>query len=389
MNPNGHTADRRLKVALVGAYPTMTDRIANGVEAVVVYLKQGLASMPEVELTIISARADIDHISRSEEPGCTVHFLPSFRRLGNLSLGIPDKWRVIQLLKAIAPDVVHVHNHALYPFICSSPLFPTVTTVHGFVFKEAHFERERMDSVRKFPRLFLEAVVFHRVRHVIAVSEYVGQLVREKSRASVRVIDNPVDDRFFQLQDQEVTGGILFVGTIMRRKNLVGLLQAVALVRPQAPNVRLRIAGAFTEPSYAEEVRDFVAANELQSAVSFLGHLSEADLLKEYGTCQMVASASHEETAGMIFQQAMAAGKPVVSTRTSGIPDIVSDGKSGLLVGPGNPQALAEALELLLRNTELRHQMGTWGKKEANLRFRPEVVARQTYDVYQNLLSNN
>ena len=296
--------------------------------------------MPEVELTIISTRADVDHVSRSDEPGCTVHFLPSSRRLGNLSLGIPDKWRVVQLLKAIAPDVVHVHNHALYPFICSSPLFPTVTTVHGFVSKEVRFEREGMDSVRKFPRLFLETVVFQRVRHVIAVSEYVGRLVREKSRASVSVIDNPVDGRFFQLHGQEVAGRILFVGTITRRKNLLGLLQAVALLRPQLPNINLRIAGAFTEPTYAEEVRGFVAENRLRDAVSFLGHLSEAELLKEYSTCQVVASASHEETAGMIFQQAMAAGKPVVSTRTSGIPDIVSDGKSGLLVDPGNSQAV-------------------------------------------------
>ena len=389
MNRNRHTVDGRLKIALVGAYPRATDRIANGVEAVVVYLKHGLASMPEVELTIVSPRADVGHASRSEEPGCTVYFLPSSRRLGNLSLGILDKWRVLQLLKAIAPDVVHVHNHALYPFIYSSPLFPTVTTVHGFVFKEAHFERERMDSVRKFPRLFLETIVFQRVRHVIAVSEYVGQLVRKKSRASVSVIDNPVDGRFFQLDGQDVAGRILFAGAITRRKNLLGLLKAVALLRPQLPNIDLRIAGAFTEPTYAKEVRGFVAENMLRDAVSFLGHLSEADLLKEYSTCQVVASASYEETAGMIFQQAMAAGKPVASTRTSGIPDIVSDGKSGLLVGPGNVRALADALRLLLQSTELRCQMGAWGRKEAERRFRPEVVARQTYDVYRSLLSAN
>ena len=389
MNRNGQVADGRLKVALVGAYPTATDRIANGVEAVVVYLKQGLASMPEVELTIVSPRLDVDHVSRSDEPGCTVHFLPASRRLGNLSLGIPDKWRVVQVLKAIAPDVVHVHNHALYPFIYSSPLFPTVTTVHGFVSKEVRFEHEGMDSVRKFPRLFLETVVFQRVRHVIAVSEYVGRLVREKSRALVSVIDNPVDGRFFQLHSQEVVGRILFAGTITRRKNLLGLLKAVALLRPQLPNIDLRIAGAFTEPTYAEEVRGFVAENSLRDAVSFLGHLSEAELVKEYSTCQVVASASHEETAGMIFQQAMAAGKPVVSTRTSGIPDIVSDGRSGLLVDPGNVQALADALRLLLQRTELRRQMGAWGRQEAERRFRPEVVARQTCDVYRSLLSAN
>jgi glycosyltransferase involved in cell wall biosynthesis len=311
------------------------------------------------------------------------------QRLGNLSMGLPDKLRVIQVLKCVSPDIVHVHSHSHYPFVYSKPLWPTVTTVHGLVFKETQYEHERMDSIRRCPRLLLESIIFRRLRHVIAVSSYVSAIVRERTRANIRIVENPVSTEFFRVQGQEVPGRILFVGTISRRKNLLDLLQGVAVVRRQLANTELRVVGAFTESSYAEEIRAFVAEHHLENAVTFLGHISEQELLREYAACQIVASVSHEESAGMIFQQAMAVGKAVVSARTSGIPDIVSDGKSGLLVGPGNPQALAGALELLLRNTELRYQMGMWGRKEANRRFRPEVVARRTYDVYQNLLSNN
>ncbi len=389
MNHNGHITDRRLKVALVGEHPPLSTPIETGVEAVVAYLTQGLISVPEVDLTVVSPREDVSHFVRHQLPGCTIYFVPRVRRFGNLSMGLADKLRVIQVLKGISPDIVHVHSHPQYPFVCSRPLWPTVTTVHGLVFKETQYEHERMDSIRRCPRLLLESIIFRRLRNVIAVSSYVSAIVQEKTRANIRIVENPVSTEFFRVQRQEVPGRILFVGTISRRKNLLDLLQGVAVLRRQIANTELRVVGAFTESSYAEEIRAFVAEHHLENGVTFLGHISEQELLREYAACQIVASVSHEESAGMIFQQAMAAGKPVVSTRTSGIPDIVSDGHSGLLVDPGNSQALAEALRLLLRSSELRYQMGAWGKKEAERRFRPEVVARQTYDIYLSLLSSN
>lgn len=383
---NGHASPKRLKVALVGAYPIRPDRIANGVEAVVVYLTEGLMSIPEIDLTIISTRDDIGEAFCRTKNGYTIHFLPATRRLGNLTLGALEKRRVIKLLKTIAPDVVHVHNHALYPFISSPQTFPTVTTIHGFVFKESQFNRERLDFVRRWARLALETVVFRRVRNLIAVSSYVRSTLSSKTAAKVSVIDNPVSTAFFGAFNHDVSGRLLFAGTITRRKNLLDLMRSIVLLRPQVPNIELRVAGAFTEPSYAEEVRAFVEEAGMQGIVSFLGHLTEDELLAEYETCQLVVSASHEETAGMIFQQAMAAGKPVVATRVGGVQEIVRDGQTGLLVNPGDCQGLAYAISSLLKAPDLRYQFAANARKEAEHRFRPDVVARRTYELYLEII---
>jgi glycosyltransferase involved in cell wall biosynthesis len=90
----------------------------------------------------------------------------------------------------------------------------------------------------------------------------------------------------------------------------------------------------------------------------------------------------------MVLQQAMAAGKPVVATRTGGIPCIVMDNVTGWLAEPGNVQELANKICTLLENEGLRKSMGEAGKKEAVRRFRPEVSASAIYDVYRMALGS-
>lgn len=88
----------------------------------------------------------------------------------------------------------------------------------------------------------------------------------------------------------------------------------------------------------------------------------------------------------MVIEQAMAAGKAVVATRVGGVPYLVSHGRTGLLVEHGDIAGLAEAIILLLTNDGLRARIGVQAKEEASRRFRAEVVARQTYDVYRKIL---
>jgi len=87
----------------------------------------------------------------------------------------------------------------------------------------------------------------------------------------------------------------------------------------------------------------------------------------------------------MVIAQAMAAGKPVVTTPVGGIPDMVRDGETGLLVGVGDKDGLAEALLRLLRDPTLRTRMGKLGREFAIENYRVDHVARRTYEVYQQV----
>ena len=88
----------------------------------------------------------------------------------------------------------------------------------------------------------------------------------------------------------------------------------------------------------------------------------------------------------MVIAQAMAAGKPVIATRVGGVPDMVSDGVTGLLCDPGNSEQLAECLLRLLRNRSLCLQMGEQARPLAVNRYRADSVARSTMEAYLQIL---
>lgn len=171
----------------------------------------------------------------------------------------------------------------------------------------------------------------------------------------------------------------------MRRKNLLDLFRAVSAVRSDYPDIELRVAGTVQDQNYFESLLQYVGANHLQSAVTFLGQLSQPSLLLEYAQCSLVASASHEETAGMVFQQAMAAGRPVLGTCVGGVPDIVENERTGILVPAGDVGQLAHGLRRLLDSASLRDRMGRAGRQLALDRFTTDVVVAQTLDVYRRI----
>jgi len=97
---------------------------------------------------------------------------------------------------------------------------------------------------------------------------------------------------------------------------------------------------------------------------------------------------SLNEAAGMVLIEAQAAGVPVVATRVGGIPEVVQDGITGILVPPKDPGALARAIRVLLQDKEMRMLMGSCGRERVRGRFSREGMGRQTEGLYRELLAN-
>ena len=92
------------------------------------------------------------------------------------------------------------------------------------------------------------------------------------------------------------------------------------------------------------------------------------------------------EGLGVSLLQAAAAGVPVVGTRAGGIPEAMTDGVTGLLIRPGDPEAIAEAAVRILSNPGLAEKMGLEGKKLAAERFSIEAMARGNLEVYRDIM---
>jgi glycosyltransferase involved in cell wall biosynthesis len=176
---------------------------------------------------------------------------------------------------------------------------------------------------------------------------------------------------------------VLFVGRISPEKGVHSLIGSMRTVLERVPNARLVIAGGFypnppspliyrtrhgrehdfeaQKPGYAQYVEALAAP--FGDRVQFLSDIPHGQLGAWYEAADVfVHPALWDEPFGMILTEAMAFGCPVVSTRSGGIPEIVIDGTTGLLVEPGDEQALGEAISRVLSDPELARGMGEAGR---------------------------
>lgn len=137
------------------------------------------------------------------------------------------------------------------------------------------------------------------------------------------------------------------------RKGLDVLLRAVALLGDR--DFHLLIGGKGRD---AAQLQALTAELGLTERVTFAGFVDETEKALYYAACDIFALHSHHEGLGIVLAEAAAVGKPLVTTHAGGTTDIARNGQTGLTVPPSNPQALAQALAVLIDDPQQRHVMG-------------------------------
>jgi glycosyltransferase involved in cell wall biosynthesis len=169
---------------------------------------------------------------------------------------------------------------------------------------------------------------------------------------------------------------LLSVGRLRRPKDFLTLVRAVAELEPGS--VRLRIAGDGPDRGALEAD---IARLGLDGAVELLGTRTDvAELLAAAGVFVLC---SDSEGLPMSVLEAMAAGVPVVATAVGGVPELVSDAETGILVPPRDPAALARALGALAADADLRERMGEAGRRRAEREFSLAGFHRAHLEVYR------
>jgi glycosyltransferase involved in cell wall biosynthesis len=382
-----NTSVSHVKVAILGDYPLAPNRITGGVEAVVSYLVAELKRFEDLDLHVVTLREDIQERHICRDGNLTVHYLPAAYRFANVTLFVVNKVRLLRELAAIKPDVIHAHIAGTYAEVAHMTGLPTVLTPHGICHRERVLEPGWLNRWMRAPLTArVEKASVRRARHLISISPYIQEEFGSLIRGTVYPIENPIAEKYFTLPDLGEPGRVLYAGYISRRKTVHHLIQAMALVRDRVPTACLRLAGAVDGESCWQIVQATVKDLNLEECVNFLGCLDEDHLFEEYERCEMLVLSSRQETAPMVIQQAMAAGKPVVATRVGGVPYLVHHEHTGLLVEYGDVDGLADAISLLLSNGSLRRRTGLAARAEAERRFRAADVARRTCQIYYAIL---
>jgi glycosyltransferase involved in cell wall biosynthesis len=157
---------------------------------------------------------------------------------------------------------------------------------------------------------------------------------------------------------------VLFVGNVQHRKGVDVLVDAVAGCRSRTFHVILA-GDTGKEPAYAEEIRARIVTAGLASRVRLTGRLDEAALEASWREADVFVLPSRMEGYGMVVAEAMQRGLPVIASEAGALPELVVPERTGLLVAPDSPEALAAALDRMVGDAGLRERLGAEGRRRA------------------------
>lgn len=235
--------------------------------------------------------------------------------------------------------------------------------------------------------------LLHRARHVVAPSADSLALARAALGdfavgCRAHVVYNGMDvPRIAQQADAPLPHGIPnggprigMVGNLDRRKNPALLVEALPAVRAAVPGAHVVLVGAFKEPAYEAEVRRRIDELGLAGAVTVTGFLPNP--FPVVRALDVLAHPARRDPFPLALLEGMALARPIVASRVGGIPEMIADGESGILVPPDDAAALAAALAALLTDAARRDRLGAAALVRLTTRFSLDAFAAAMFAVF-------
>ncbi|MEZ4591522.1 MAG: glycosyltransferase family 4 protein [Chloroflexota bacterium] len=365
------------------AYYLVDYTALGGIQTHLVTLASAVSHMGHDVYVILPATAVLDPmIPPLQAAGVTVH------RLNNTPFTRRDRLAMIttlaRLLRQIRPDLLHIQQ-SVPGYDQKATLVARLVGVPITLITEHDYPRPlgglRDKLLPAFTRL---------VDGVITVSHFSRQLLTDKPYPShkIAVVHNGINLQEFapgpELEErpfpQRFTIG--YLGRLEPHKGIDDLLHATALLLPIQPNLHVEISGDGPERPFLEAL-----AQKLNIAdhVHFLGRVpSAANFLRQL---DVFVLPSRFEAFGLVAAEAMAVGTPVIVSNAGGLPEVVTDGQTGLVVPVDNRPALAQAIGQLASQPTLRQQLIQAGKRHSQTYFSVTRMASETVNLYQKHLS--
>ena len=293
--------------------------------------------------------------------------------------------RVRDALRRENFDVVHLHEPL-------TPAIPFYALLHSRAVNVGTFHAYKESTFLSFYQAAVALrPLMERLDGRIAVSPAARDYVARFFPGEYVIIPNGIDYDFYATPAPPIArfadgskANLLFVGRLDKRKGFRYLLEAYELIKRACPEVRLIAVGAFRHDE-AEPYLEFVEKHRLPD-VHLIGYVSDEELRRYYHTADIVcAPSTGDESFGYVLIEAMAAGKPVVASDIPGYRYVLEDGLWGVLVPPGDPEALAAAICRLVREPSYRLALGEAGRARA-AQFSWKRVALAILDYYNELL---
>lgn len=362
-----------MKIAiLVGLFPP---KWLAGTEIATYNLADHLARRGHEVHVITSHDAGLPKLS--EENGFSVHRIawPNIRFIGIVTFWV----KICLKIRTIKPDVFHAQS-----LLCGIP------AVAAKKFLKIPFVVWGQGSDIYLPGRFTRMTskpILQNADAVLALTEDMKQKMREICDRDISVVPNGIDLERFKISSGGKKEGnaktIIFVGRLHPVKGVQYLIEAMAIVHQQMPDVKLVIVGDGMERARLEE---FAEKLNLNGCIQFAGQVPQESIPRFMHQADVFVLSSLSESFGIVNLEAMAAGLPIVATNVGGIPDIVEEGVNGYLVNAKNPDEIAERVLIFLQNDEMREEISANNREKAEM-FTWSRVAEKVEKEYQKAIA--
>jgi len=232
--------------------------------------------------------------------------------------------------------------------------------------------------ILKGSKLFrpLARKIFKRAKGVTCVSSFLRDYLAQSGlieKGKVKILPMPVDAEKFKPQklSEKAKKTILCVARFTRQKGLDYLIQAARILLDRKFDCEVKMVGGGPEKSYLQQRVEELGLSE---RVFLLDGVPQEDLCSLYAEADVVVLPSVEEGFGLVLVEAQLCRRPVIGTDSGGIPDIIQDKITGLLVKPKDALALAEAIEKVLVDRDYAERLAEKGYFSALSRFSPDAI---------------
>ncbi|MEI6279718.1 MAG: glycosyltransferase family 4 protein [Verrucomicrobiae bacterium] len=313
------------------------------------------------------------------------------------------KWSKIAHLFSVIARIIHVRIRSGARTIYFPPASPNmvpflrdcvilISTRWLFRRTVFHFHANGISELYprlRFPLRFLYRLAYSNPDLCICLTKYGTTDAKHIGAKKIKIVPNGIPDAVRNVKrgtrNAECFPTILFLAAVSQEKGAGIFLDALSILASRKLSFRGVIAGPFA--SVADELclRELAATRHLDDIVEWRGPLSGDEKWATYGGADIFCFPSHysAETFGLVLVEAMMFSLPIVSTIWRGIPDVVMDGTTGFLVPTHDPTAVADRLEQLINDQELRNDMGRAGRRRYEENFTLEKFREKMESVLE------
>ena len=330
---------------------------------------------------------NIISFEKAEIEGVNVHYIKPIRR--EISANSADSksfsymiraHKVKKILNSIKPDIVHAHyatGYGLTGALCG--IRPFIISTWGSDICLAPKKNKLFKYILKYN--------LGKADYITATSHNLTRETSLYTDKKIMTIPFGVDTIKFSKKGKGISNKIT-IGIVKSLEEVYGirfLIEAFAKIASKYSNIELLIVG---DGPLKNELKGLCKSLKVDDRVTFTGGVSNNKVPDILNSMDVFVMPSLSESFGVAILEAEASGVPVIATDVGGIPEVVRDSETGFLVKPGDSDAIAQKLSLLIEDSRLREKMGSIGRKfvEQNYDWKDSVDIM--YKLYSSILKN-